>query len=148
MVRQSKRNQTTMLITNEIFKSYLSCQYKAYLKICGKKGNKTDFEKLNNEFLNDLEVDVTQKFLTEYNPVEILQSPLLKISDLKKAKQVILTPHLIIDNISVDFFALEKNPNPSKLGCFSYSPIVLRNKSDISIQSWRQRICRRIQCRI
>ena len=121
-----------MQITNEIFKSYLSCQYKAYLKVCGKTGNKTDFEKLDDEFRNALEVDVIQKILAEYNPVDILQSPLLKISDLKKGMDIILTPHLKIDDINVVFFALEKLPNPSKLGCFSYAPIILSENKKLT----------------
>jgi len=121
-----------MLITNEIFKSYLSCQYKAYLKICGKTGNKTDFEKLNNEFLNVLKTDVTQHFFYRYDPIDILQSPFLKLSDLKKGKQVILTPHLEIDNFSVAFFALEKISAPSKLGSFSYAPIILNENNKLT----------------
>ena len=59
-----------MQITDDIFKSYLSCQYKAYLALCGKTGNKTDFEKINDELRKVLEIEVTQQFLKEYNSVE------------------------------------------------------------------------------
>ena len=121
-----------MQITDEIFKSYLSCQYKAHLKLCGKTGNKTDFEKLSDEIRKALEIEVTQQFLNEYYPVDILQSPSLKITDLRKNKKVILTPHLETDNISTSFFALEKIPNLSKLGPFSYVPIVLSENKKIT----------------
>jgi len=121
-----------MKITDDIFKSYLSCQYKAYLKLCGKTGNKTELEKLNDEFRKVLEIKLTQQFLNEYNSADILQSPLLKISDLKKGKKVILTPHLEIENISTSLFALEKLSNPSKLGSFSYVSILLSENKKIT----------------
>ena len=121
-----------MQITNEIFKSYLSCQYKAYLKACGKTGNKTDFEKLNDEFRNVLEIDAAHEFLDKYDPVDISKVSLLKFSDLKKGVDVILTPHLEIDDISVSFFALEKLPDPSRLGSFSYAPTILSESKKIT----------------
>jgi predicted RecB family nuclease len=121
-----------MQITDEIFKSYLSCQYKAHLKLCGKTGNKTELENLNDELRKAREIEVIQQFLNEYYPADILQSPLLRISDLKKSKKVILTPHLEIDNISISLFALEKLPKPSKLGSFSYVPIILSENKKIT----------------
>ena len=121
-----------MKISDEIFKSYLRCQYKAHLKLCKKKGKKTDFEKFNDEIRKAHEIEVTQQFINEYSPVDILQSPLLEISDLKKDKKVIITPHLEIDNISTSFFALEKFPENPNLESFTYLPIVLSENKKIT----------------
>jgi predicted RecB family nuclease len=43
-------------ITNDIFSDYLNCQFKAYQKISGKKGRKTDFELMQDEFFGDYKV--------------------------------------------------------------------------------------------
>ena len=36
-------------INNEIFADYLRCQYKAYLKLKGRTGQKTEYEELQNK---------------------------------------------------------------------------------------------------
>ena len=43
-----------MQITDNIFESYVDCEYKGYLKYVGKGGIKTEPEILNNETFNHI----------------------------------------------------------------------------------------------
>ncbi len=43
----------TVRISNSVFIDYLNCNYKAYLKINGGVGEKTDYDMLQNSLLNE-----------------------------------------------------------------------------------------------
>jgi hypothetical protein len=53
-------------ISNELFLDFLNCRYKVYLKLTGKFGNKTDFEKFQNKMLQSYQHRAREHLLKSY----------------------------------------------------------------------------------
>jgi hypothetical protein len=50
-------------INNEVFADYLKCQYKAYLKLKGRTGQKTDYEELQNRLFQEYRTNAVEHLL-------------------------------------------------------------------------------------
>ena len=58
-------------ITNTIHADYMKCPYKAYLKMNGETGHKTDFEKMQNEILAEYKVSSFHFLRDRWNKEQI-----------------------------------------------------------------------------
>lgn len=61
-----------MRITNDIYSDCLHCSYKAYLKISGKNGKKTDFELIQDKISEDYKVSTINYLRNKYESSEII----------------------------------------------------------------------------
>jgi len=121
-----------MKITDEIFESYVNCKYKAYLKFSGKGGNKSDYERLENELQGNFESVATGLLLAPYADDDVFQADLIMLSDLRKGKEVILSANLEYSDLSASFHALVKVSGKSMLGSFHYLPILFSASDEIT----------------
>ena len=116
-------------INNEIFADYLRCQYKAYLKLQGRTGQKTEYEELQNRLLQQYRIRACQLLLSsKYNKggflTEIALSKLRK-HPFKIATNVIAT----VSPYSVLFDAVTLT---SSSEFRHYVPITFVHKENVS----------------
>lgn len=105
----------------ETIDSYVACNYKAYLKIKKVSGSKSDFEVFYNEqkanFLKSVINDITIKKCNFLALEGVITTTILK-----HGYDYLINGQLIYDNIYIDCELIEKVPQKSKLGDFSYVP--------------------------
>ena len=121
-----------MKITNEIFRSYLNCRYKAFLKFSGINGRITEYEILQDELHKEYENDAKDLLIARYSDNNFLQASSIVFSDLTKGKGVIFNAHLDYSEISAYFEVLMKVPGESVLGSFHYMPILFCENNRIT----------------
>lgn len=115
--------QKKKLISNEIFEDYLSCEYKAYLKLHDHVGCKTEYETLQRRLDNSFFSKAQIKFKEHFPKRDLLSVPFLKLSDLKKSKALIFETSIELDGLKTFFHVLRRCSGESKLGGFYYEPV-------------------------
>jgi hypothetical protein len=76
-----RKSAMTIPISNDLFRDFLHCKYKAYLKIGGKCGQKSDYENLYNHLSEDYHRLANDHLLRSHASTDICQTP----TDLPKA---------------------------------------------------------------
>ena len=115
-------------ITPELFLDYLKCHYKVYLKMTGKLGTISDFQKMETELKHEYADCVCEKLSKSYTISQMSLSPKSLIKALKRGYNLIIKSHVIIDNLSVDFDALILSKEKLVL---KYYPILFVNNENI-----------------
>jgi hypothetical protein len=90
----------TPRINNEVFADYLKCQYKAYLKLKGRTGQKTEYEKLQNRLLQEYRTKALEHFLSSKYKNEAFLSK-ITLSKLVGNRDV----HKYINNVTRLWFS-------------------------------------------
>ena len=103
----------TVSICNELFCDFLHCKYKAYLKLTGNSGQKSDYEKLQEALLGEYRSRTEEHFLhslrvptTERNPDSLLEA-------MRCGPDAIIDANTIDENISCHFDVLVRSCPPS-----------------------------------
>ncbi len=110
-----------MHLSFETIDSYVDCNYKAYLKIKKASGSKSDFEVFYNEQKANL-------FKSVINDITIKGCNFLALEGditttiIEQGYDYLINGQLIYDDVYIDCELLEKFPQKSKLGNFSYIP--------------------------
>ena len=121
----------TTMITRPVLEGHLQCKYKAYLRLTGEHGTKSDYEMM----LDDRRAKVRRTALAKIQPPDqearVASSTLLDISLLKQG-----VPHLVdvtakTDTLEFHFDALSKVDGVSRLGSFHYIPILFHEGSTV-----------------
>ncbi len=109
-------------ITNEIFGSYFDCPYKSSLLTKQIKGEKHELE----EFIYNKIQQVKNTFISKING-SLYQNNfnIISVEILKKEYDYIFDARLITEEIDFSCDYLEKVESPSKLGNYSYTPIIV-----------------------
>ncbi len=84
-------------ISDRLFLNYLQCKYKAYLKISGKSGIKSDFESFQDEKLIAYRSQVRKHFL-QRNQVIVPTEIISQFKEIKKHKPDLATHVSIVNN--------------------------------------------------
>jgi predicted RecB family nuclease len=120
-----------MKITNEIFESFLNCKYKAHLKATAKIGTLTNFENFSKRLLAE-NMDVYYKKLSsKYSTKRFWGLSVLSLDTLGVGYDYLFNIIIETDILVTKITALEKIPQASSLGNFSYIPISLTPKHKI-----------------
>ena len=92
-------------ISNDLFRDFLYCKYKAHLKISGKCGQKSDYEKLAIQLSDEYRRIATNHLLRSRSNTEICQNR----NDLPKALRhgyaIVTDGRATVDDASVHFDA-------------------------------------------
>jgi predicted RecB family nuclease len=111
-------------ITLDVIHSVLNCKLKAYLKLTGRKGVKSDYETM----LIDVRQQVRQKAIENiHNKYQFDSIPFgtqVTRTALKEGNSLLLDAKLDDDCYSVDFDGLKRVDGPSALGSFHYVPVL------------------------
>ena len=88
--RQDRHERSTVPenqspITREILESFLACKTKAYLKLHGQRGIKSDFEALSTEIRAELRDRASENLVSRVNPEDVMRG--VKITEAVLAKR-------------------------------------------------------------
>ena len=113
-----------MLITKEIFKSYLQCPYKAYLLSLGKSGVKCEYETVFAEIDGKYYIEALKKF-------GIMEYSFENIRDQSDGKKGILYQTSIESKGMSASCVFERVSGGSALGSFHYVPVMFSTNGNI-----------------
>lgn len=119
-------------LDNEIFESYLTCRYKAFLKQENASGKKSDYEIMQQELMSKYKEYASRQLLFCCRNSSVLRKPISAIEALQKGTKFIFDTLLEADNIDSRYDALEKVIGKSDIGSFHYAPILFSEKEKIS----------------
>jgi len=111
-------------VTRDILESYLNCQYKAYLKLQGEHGIKSDYEGLLIACRKEVKRTAIGKILARHTPDDVARDIYLTTAALRVGPAIVLDTTLEDDLLSLTFDGLKRVDGPSKLGDFHYVPMV------------------------
>ena len=93
-------------ISNDLYRDFLNCKYKAFLKISGKCGQKSDYESLQAALLWDYRRQAEERLLRSLPSTEISTNPPDLLKAIRHGYAVVTDGHATVDDISVHFNAL------------------------------------------
>jgi len=93
-------------ISNDLFRNFLHCKYKAYLKISGKCGQKSDFEKLDTQLSDEYRLLANDHLLRSRASAEICEQPPDLLKALRHGYAIVTDGLATVDDTSVHFDAL------------------------------------------
>ena len=115
-------------INNSIFNDYLKCTYKAYLKINGEVGEKSDYEIFQNNLLKEYKVSGINFLKTKWMPDEIIDD--ISVNQfINNDSKIGLNLSYTDDDFSVLFDGIEKIVGSGK----KLVPVIFTIKENITI---------------
>ena len=115
--------KNTKIITDQIFKAYLNCKHKSYLKLQNRIGQKSDYEKLQEQLDVKYQLEAQTKLVSNYAKNDVLHLSYPTLDKLSLGKGLILDMSISMNGLQASFDALKKCSENSKLGSFSYEPV-------------------------
>jgi predicted RecB family nuclease len=110
-------------ITNDLFRDFLNCKYKAFLKINGKCGQKSDYENLQVALLRDYRHQAEQRLLHSLHPdAPVEHNPVSLSEAIRPGPAAITAANAIADGMSCHFDALVCVSNSSSRA--EYLPVL------------------------
>ena len=110
-----------MLITNEVIESFPQCQYKSFLKCCGKNGEKTDYESLQEDIKDHLFSTFSERIRSKQK-TSIIPHSSITPALLDEGFEFILKSQVTFEGVQLHIDFLEKVSNQSHRHKFSYIP--------------------------
>jgi predicted RecB family nuclease len=114
----------TMKITTDVFESSLHCKYKAFLKLTGHRGMKSDYETLLAATREQVRLVMIDKIVSALADDEVDRNVPLTTAALKRGSPFIFDITFEDDRISILFDGLKRIDGSSQLGHFHYIPIL------------------------
>jgi predicted RecB family nuclease len=111
-------------ITQEILESYLKCKYKAYLKLAGEKGEKSEYELQLVNFRENVIRTATDKLVARYQINSVLRNIIATDTVLKQNMPLLLNVTVHVREFFICLNALIKTAGSSGLGEFYYIPVL------------------------
>ncbi len=111
-------------ITVEIVDDFLNCRLKAYLRLAGQQGVKSDYEAMQIGIRQQVRQTATQKIRNRYNDNAIAIGTPVTYAGLKDGTEFLLDAKLNDDCYLMDFDGLKKVDGSSDLGTFHYVPVL------------------------
>jgi hypothetical protein len=107
-----------MLITRSVLEAHLQCKYKAYLRLTGENGSKSDYQIM----LDDRRAKVRRTALAKMQPpdqeVKVAHNTLLGMALLKRGVPYLFDVTAKTDSLEFHFDGLKKLDGVSRLGQF------------------------------
>jgi predicted RecB family nuclease len=137
-------------ITHEVLDAQQHCRLKAYFRLRGEEGTKSDFERLRLDARHELRAKATAKVRRQFGRDEVETDIPLSRAVLRKGIPFILYAQLDDDRHSIQFDGLKKVIGASILGDFHYEPVMfsearLVRKSERSLLAMFAVLLSRIQ---
>src|ERR1700732_3477408 len=121
----------TVKTTNDILKGYLNCKYKGHLKQAGEHGNRSDYEALLIERREAIRLRATDKILSRHRADDVARNVPLTLATLKRGPLFVLNTVVEDEVVSLQFDGLKRVDGPSKLGDFTYIPVLFHEGESV-----------------
>jgi len=115
-------------ITDAIYADYLNCPYKAYQKVRGKNGRKTDFELMQDELFEEYKVSTTSYLQERWKNEKIISD-----LSLNQFRENLYTRGINIRERSERFDVLFDGIIKEHRSSEDLIPIILINKENLAI---------------
>jgi predicted RecB family nuclease len=122
-IAEFRENQSP--ITTEILQSFLACKTKAYLKLHGQRGTKSDYEALSAEIRAELRDRASESLVSSLKPNDVMRDVKITEAALASGEAVILDVTVDVGDLSLCCDALKRVKGDSRLGGFHYAPILV-----------------------
>jgi len=119
------------LITKSVLEAHLQCTYKAYLRLTGETGTKSDYEVMLNDTRTEVRRTALAKIQTPDQEVRVARNALLDTTLLKRGEPYFLDVTAKTDSLEFTFDGLKKVDGESRLGAFHYVPILFHEGSTV-----------------
>jgi hypothetical protein len=110
------------LITRAVLEAHLQCKFKAYLRLTGEQGTKSDYEML----LEERRAEVRRRAIAKVQPADegigVAPESLLDTSLLKRGAPYLFDVTAKTDSVEFHFDGLKRVDGDSSLGSFHYAP--------------------------
>jgi predicted RecB family nuclease len=117
--------RTAWLISRAIIEGYHQCRLKAYLKLGGLEGTKSDYETLMMEVREDLLQRASVCLANRHQDGELLTAPLLVPDTLARRASLILNAVIRDGEFALTFDCLRGVNDPSTSGNYHYVPVLV-----------------------
>jgi predicted RecB family nuclease len=111
-------------ITHDVLDAQQHCRLKAYFRLRGEEGTKSEFETLALDTRRELQAKAIEKIRRQYAEDEVETGIALSRGMLRKGPMFILGGRFEDDRYSVQFAGLRKINGASILGEFQYEPVM------------------------
>src|ERR1700722_6131730 len=111
-------------ITYDVLEAQQHCRRKAYFRLCGEVGVKSDFEKLAFGARQELRPKAIAKIGRRYTDGELGMEVYLSIPVLREGIPFIINAHVEDDHNSIRIDGLKRVDGASALGDFHYVPVM------------------------
>src|SRR5271157_4356599 len=118
-------NENQSPITREIVENFLACKTKAYLKLHGKRGTKSDYEALSTETRAELRDRAAEMLVSRLKPEDVMRGVKITETALGKGAALILDVTIEFGDLSLCCDALKRVEGDSGLGGFHYAPLMV-----------------------
>jgi predicted RecB family nuclease len=122
--KPEKRSEMNAKITRDVLESRLHCKYKAFLKLTGQQGAKSEYETFLTTTGAEARLVTIDRVFAAHANDEVARHVPLTTAILKRGLPFIFDATLEADGISLLFDGLKKVDGASKLGDFHYVPIL------------------------
>jgi hypothetical protein len=109
-------------ITYDVIDAQQHCRLKAYLRLCGEAGTRSDLEQLTCDVRQELRLQAIAKIRRQYREDEIATDILLSVPNLRKGVPFILNGHIEDDRHSIRIDGLKRVKGASAIGQFHPEP--------------------------
>ena len=140
-----KNQEQLMSIGMQIFKSFIRCKYKGYLKLNGQIGIKTDFEKFDEDCISRQKNRYYQKLDSQSTSQLQLEGKLISKRTLSSGYDYLLNVSVRNDNEGIEIDCLEKFGRESSSADNSYVPILIIANSKVTRN---EKLLIAYQCRV
>jgi predicted RecB family nuclease len=113
-----------MKITSEVLEGYLNCKTKGHLKLEGKAGTLSDFEKMTSTASQASRETALAKLLLRFGQGDTSRTIAIAAETLKEGAPLLADATLEDDAVSIRFDALKRVDGTSKLGNHHYIPVL------------------------
>jgi hypothetical protein len=121
-------------ITRDVLEGYLHCRTKAYLKLAGQQGSKSDYEGLLAATRQEVKQAALIKILARHLDGDVVRDIPLTAAALGPGPSYALSATLEDDLLSLEFDGLNRVDGPSSQGDFHYVPLLFHEGRRIGKQ--------------
>lgn len=121
-----------MRIGNQIIESFVYCRYKAYQKLNGKEGVKTDYELVQNKLYELYKQRYIENLRLSCNNTQIIERTFPIGIKLQGNPTIIINPEVNSDEFSITLDAIEIAKTKKGSKKFKNIPIIITSKERIS----------------
>jgi predicted RecB family nuclease len=117
-----------MGLSNDMIDSFLFCKYKAYLKMTGNYGDKTDYELVESELCKRYKEQFLINIRLSYESEQIIYPPSLLEVNFRRSQSMLINPEVKGDRFLISFDAIQISHPKNTREKASYIPIMITPK--------------------
>jgi predicted RecB family nuclease len=121
-----------MVLNNEVIDSFLFCKYKAYLKMTGNYGDKTDYELAESELYKQYKEQFLTNIRSSYKSEQIIYPTSPLEVNFVRSESILINPEVKGDGFLISFDVIQISHPINTRKKASYIPIMITPKEKLT----------------